>query len=328
MATSSPSRAGFRTAWRQPSLVLAEVAWRWSWGLASLAVLAACARAYLQSITVTNADLVELRSNVPVLVADAINRMLEGSAAILARLAVVAVPAIALMWIVSASLGSAAVLKALLPQAGKPPMRTLVGVHFLRAASALAAILGYMGAAIVASRLTAAGPDPTPQEAATHLLAFSAVFLLLVALVGLAWGTVNWYLSLSPVLVVRDRRDAFGALGEAWALVRRHRREFWGVGLVNSFLRLFFMGVLTVVSIPPLYLVGEVPGWVVVAIIVLLTLVYFVIADFCYVARLAGYIDIAERDREAEQSTQHSALSIQAEPVSPPSEPPGVAPTV
>jgi len=102
--------------WRQPALVLAEVAWRWSWGLASTAVLAVCARAYLQSITVTNADLVELRSNVPVLVADAINRMLEGSAAILARLAAVAVPAIALMWVVTASLGSAAVLKALLPQ--------------------------------------------------------------------------------------------------------------------------------------------------------------------------------------------------------------------
>jgi len=308
MATSSPSRVGFRTVWRQPALVLAEVAWRWSWGLASTAVLAVCARAYLQSITVTNADLVELRSNVPVLVADAINRMLEGSAAILARLAAVAVPAIALMWVVTASLGSAAVLKALLPQAAKPPMRTLLGVHFLRAAAALAAILGYMGAAVLAAHITAPGENPTPQEAATHLLAFGLVFLGLVALVALAWGSVNWYLSLSPALVVRDRRDAFGALAEAWALVRRHRREFWGVGLLNSFLRLFFMGVLTVVSIPPLYLTGEVPGWVVVAIIVLLTLVYFVIADFCYVARMAAYIEIAERD-----GLQRSAVSPQAE---------------
>ena len=308
MATSSASRAGFRAAWRQPALVLAEIAWRWSWGLASLAVLAVCARTFLLSITVTDAEMVELRSQAPVLVADAINRMLEGSGAILARMAAVAVPAMALAWIVAASLGSAAVLKALLPQAGKPPLRTLLGVHFLRAAAALAAILGYMGASIVAAHVTAPGENPTPQEAATHLLAFSTVFLLLVALVGLAWGSVNWYLSLSPVLVMRDRRDAFSALAEAWALVRRHRREFWGVGLLNTFLRLFFMGVLTVVSIPPLYLIGEVPGWVVWAIIALLTLVYFVIADFCYVARLAAYIEIAERD-----SLQRSAVSPQVE---------------
>jgi len=165
-----------------------------------------------------------------------------------------------------------------------------------------------MGAAVLAAHITAPGENPTPQEAATHLLAFGLVFLGLVALVALAWGSVNWYLSLSPALVVRDRRDAFGALAEACALVRRHRREFWGVGLLNSFLRLFFMGVLTVVSIPPLYLTGEVPGWVVVAIIVLLTLVYFVIADFCYVARMAAYIEIAERD-----GLQRSAVSPQAE---------------
>ena len=320
MATSSSaSRAGFRAVWRQPALLLAEVAWRWSWGLASAAVLAACTRAYLRSITVTNADLVELRSNVPVLVADAVNRMLEGSAGVLGRLAAVAVPSIALAWIVAASLGCAAVLRALFPQAGKLKMGTIVGIHFLRAAAALAAILGYMGASIVAAHATSPGENPTPQEAATHLLAFVTVFFLLVGLVALAWGSVNWYLSLSPVLVVRDGRDAFGAVADAWALVRRHRREFWGVGLLSGFLRLFFMGVLTVVSIPPLYLIGEVPGWVVWVIIVLFTLVYFVIADFLYLARLAAYIDIAERDRQAQPSTQQSALSIQPVEAAPPS---------
>lgn len=308
MATSSASRAGFRAVWRQPALVLAEIAWRWSWGLASLAVLAVCARTFLLSITVTDAELVELRSQAPVLVADAINRMLEGSGAILARMAAVAVPAMALLWIVTASLGSAAVLRALLPQAGKPKMQTLLGVHFLRAAAALAAILGYMGAAIVASRVTAPAEDVTPQEAATHLVAFVLVFLGIVAVVALAWGTVNWYLSLSPVLVVRDGRDTFGALGDAWALVRRHRREFWGVGFLSAMLRLFFMGVLTVVSIPPLYLIGEVPGWVVWAIIALFTLIYFAVADYLYVARLAAYIEIAEKD-----SLQRSAVSLQAE---------------
>lgn len=323
MATSSASRAGFRAVWRQPALVLAEIAWRWSWGLASLAVLAVSARTFLLSITVTDAEMVELRSQAPVLVADAINRMLEGSGAILARMAAVAVPAMALLWIVTASLGSAAVLKALLPQAGKPKMRTLLGVHFLRAAAALAAILGYMGASIVASRVTAPGEDATPQEAATHLGAFILIFLGLVALVALAWGTVNWYLSLSPVLVVRDGRDAFGALGDAWALVRRHRREFWTVGFLSGMLRLFFMGVLTVVSIPPLYLIGEVPGWVVWAIIVVFTLVYFAVADYLYVARLAAYIDIAERDglQRAAVSPQVEIAAATREPAQPSSSP-------
>lgn len=326
MATSSPTRAGFRAVRRQPAVLLAEIAWRWSWGAASLAVLVAAARAYLASVTVTSADMAELKSRVPTLVADAIARMLAGSGATLARIAVVVIPALAILWILAASLGRAATLKALFPQAAKVRLRAMLGLHFLRAAAALAGVICYMGAAMVASRVAAPSEDANPQEIANNLVLFGFVFLVIVVLVVVAWSTVNWFLSLAPVFVARDGRDTFGALADAERLFRRHKRDFSSVGFLIGLLKLFLIGAVTVFSLAALVLVGTVPGWAVTAIIVVLTLLYFAASDFLYMARLAAYVEIAERDRQPEEGIQPSALSIQPVETVPPSDPPGVIP--
>jgi hypothetical protein len=49
----------------------------------------------------------------------------------------------------------------------------------------------------------------------------------------------------------------------------------------------------TVVSVP-LGLAGVLPGRVIVLAIILVSLVYFAVADWLYIARLAGYVCIAE----------------------------------
>jgi len=40
-------RHGFRTVWREPSLALAEIAWRWVWGASALLIAWFAARGYL-----------------------------------------------------------------------------------------------------------------------------------------------------------------------------------------------------------------------------------------------------------------------------------------
>ncbi|MFZ3211271.1 MAG: hypothetical protein WA188_07125 [Terriglobales bacterium] len=40
MVSRSPISEGFRRAFREPTIVLAEIAWRWSFGLAALALVA------------------------------------------------------------------------------------------------------------------------------------------------------------------------------------------------------------------------------------------------------------------------------------------------
>lgn len=315
MATSSASRAGFRAVWRQPAVLLAEIAWRWSWGLAALAVLTVSAKAFLESIAVSNTDWIELKSRVPTLVADALAHILVGSGATLARITAVVVPALALLWIIAASLGRAATLQALFPQAGKARLRALLGLNFLRAASALAGVICYMGAAMIAGRVAAPAEDATPQQVAGNLVVFVLVFLAIVVLVVAVWTTVNWFLSLAPVFVVRDGRDTFGSLADAEGLFRRHKREFSGVGFLFGLLRLFAIGAVTVLSLAALGMLGTVPGWAVTAIIVALTLLYFATADSLYIARLAAYVDIAERD-----SLQRSAVSPQVDQAVPATE--------
>jgi len=44
LPSPAPVRDGFRAIWRQPSIFLAELAWRWSWGGAALLLVGLASR--------------------------------------------------------------------------------------------------------------------------------------------------------------------------------------------------------------------------------------------------------------------------------------------
>ena len=65
---------------RVPLLGLAEIAWRWSFGLAAAAVLLFSLREYLATLPVTAGDMLLLRTRQPVLMLQALSRIFQGSA--------------------------------------------------------------------------------------------------------------------------------------------------------------------------------------------------------------------------------------------------------
>src|SRR5437867_11880375 len=111
MKRPSPTLEGFRILFRVPSLGLAEISWRWTFGLALTASLAFAFREYMSSLPITAAEMLLLRTRQPVLILQAIARILRGSAPRAVSDLIILAVALIIAWIVFASLGRAAILK-------------------------------------------------------------------------------------------------------------------------------------------------------------------------------------------------------------------------
>ena len=314
----SPTAEGFRAAFRRPSLTLAEIAWRWSVGITATALFFFGLFEYLNTLPVTSGELLFLRSRQPYLVSQAIAHILRGSLSRAVMSALVAVLLLTLLWIIAAAVGRLATVRALLDyfrrdvagyvSAGSGmdseylsaadrdvasnvstnggPFPTLVRLNFLRAAVALAAVCGLSGAAILAGF---ASPDAHPRPGLVLLL-----FLPLAALVYLVWGSLNWFLSLAGVFAVRGGEDAVGAISAAVTLCRERTGAVSAVSTWTGLAHMVaFVGATTVVSMP-LGFAPLVPWRLVVAAMVFITVAYFALADWLYMAQLAGYVCIAE----------------------------------
>jgi hypothetical protein len=190
-----------------------------------------------------------------------------------------------------ASLGRGVTLAALFePNFAMARKASLVGLHFLRAALGLAASIGYIGAAVIAQWVAASTSADRP---ATFLLVFAVVVLM----VGILHSRIAWFLLLATLFAVRDRRHTFAAIAEAIRLFRRRSADFFAVGTVFLGIKLFLFCAATAFGLVPLLLVGRVPGWLVIAMVGLVTIIYFAVADFLFIARLAAYVAVVEDDR-------------------------------
>ncbi|MGO9209611.1 MAG: hypothetical protein ACLPXM_21405 [Terriglobales bacterium] len=289
MVSESPISRGFRTAFREPAIVLAEIAWRWSFGLAVLALAAGSLFAYLATLRVSRFELMALRGHPRLLIADAIGHMLHGGPRLVMAAAIV-LPAIFVLWIAAATVGRAATLKALLRREGRVALSPQLGLNFLRASVTLAALIGYLGAAILAGR-AAAGPDDVRPGV------FFVVFVVLGAAVAIVRSRVNWFLCLGAIPAARGGCDTFTAISEAAGLFRRHPGRFAGAGAVFGTIHGVLFAFCTVVCLLALSLADKVPPAATLFLLTVITLAYFAAVDFLHIARLAAYVAIDESDR-------------------------------
>jgi|SRR5579872_6126746 len=316
MSRVSPTSEGFRAAFRRPSFALAEITWRWVVGATATVLILFGFFEYLDSLPVSYGEMLLLKTNQPFLVWQALMHILHGSVARAVLSLTLAALLLTLVWIVAASLGRVTTLRAMLDYVREQialrtaaagvgsapdtrvvsdvPARGAIGalarLSFLRVALALATILGFMGALIVAGF---ASSDANPSPGVVFLL-----FVPLAMLVGLAWFALNWLLSLTAVFVVRDGKDAVGAISAAVALCRERTGAVFAVSAWTGFAHLVaFAGATTLIS-GSLSLAGFLPWRLVGLAILVLTLGYFAVADWIYTARVAGYLAIVETPEE------------------------------
>ena len=332
MARVSPTAEGFRAAFRRPSFALAEITWRWVVGITSVVLMLFGFSEYLSTLPVNRGEMLLLDSGQPFLVAQAILHILRGGLARAVFSLTVAALLLALLWIITASLGRTVTLSALLDYVreklaakaaelgiGREQENTtaeemsprgaigpLLRLNFLRASLALATIVAFMGAAILASFVSSRS-NPSPG------LAF-LLFFPLAVLVTVAWFGLNWLLSLAAVFVVRDGEDAAGAIAAAVSLSRERPGAVLAVSTWTALSHLVaFVAASTVISMV-LGFAPLLPWRLVVLLVLVLSLAYFAVADWIYTARLSGYVTIVEMPEEFWA------------PVMPPATPPPPAP--
>jgi hypothetical protein len=308
MARVSYTAEGFRAAFRRPSLTLAEIVWRWTVGVTTVALFIFALIEYLRTLPVTNRELLFLRTRQPYLIGQVIEHILRGSLNRVVLAVLVALLSLCGLWILAASIGRMVTVRDLLgyfadrrdpatdahsevcsnrPRSNRP-LRTLIRLNFLRVVLALAAICSLVGAAILVG-FTSPAANPQPG------LAFF-LFLPLAGLVVFIWWALNWFLSLAGMFAVRveDEDDAIGAIFAAVTFCRERTGAVFAVSIWTGFAHLTaFVTAATAISMP-LGFAAIVPWRVVVAGIVFVMLAYFAVADWITMARLAGYICIAE----------------------------------
>jgi hypothetical protein len=302
MPRVSPTLEGFRASFRRPSLTLAEIAWRWTVGGVGWALVFFWLIEFLNTLPVTRGDAALLSTRQPLLVGRAIEHILRGS---MNRAVLAALPgfiAVSLLWIVSASIGRAATVRALLeyfrrdsassastatPGSIEPQSwRSLVGLNFLRVALSLAAILAIVGASILASFVSS---EAHPKPGLVFIF-----FLPLAGLICIAWPALNWLLSLASIFAVRDGEDTLGAISCAVAFFRERSGPVFAVGTWTGLAHLVAFSFATTAVSVPLAFMQVVPWRLVIAGVFLITLAYFAVVDWLYMARLAGCVCIAE----------------------------------
>lgn len=308
----SPTLEGFRAAFRRPALALGEITWRWVIGATAITLLFFGLVEYMSTLPVTNGELLFLRTRQPYLVAEAIMHILRGSLDRAVMSVVLAALFLVLLWMIAASVGRIATVGATLDyirdriarkaldagltqhlatdagakHTASSPISALLRLNFLRVSLTVAAIVGLIGAVILAGL---ASPDSNPHPGVTFLL-----FLPLAAAIWLAWSALNWLLSLAAIFAVRDRDDAVGAISAAVNLCRERTSAVLAVSAWTGLAHVVaFVGGSMIASVV-LGVGGLLPWRLVILGLLGLTLAYFAVADWLYTARLAGYVCIAE----------------------------------
>ena len=305
MARVSPTLEGFRAAFRRPSLTFAEIMWRWVFGASAGVLLFFGFFEYLDTLPVTNGEVFFLQTKHPFLVAQALAHILRGSLGRVVASMILAATMLALLWMIVASIGRIATVRFLLEYfrerfvtAGdseityepKPvpavAFAPLLRIQFLRIAVVLAALVGLGGAGILAGF---ASPERDPRPGIAFLL-----FVPIAALIAwLAWA-LNWLLSLAAVFAIRDGGDAIGSVGAAVSLCRERTGAVFAVSTWTGLAHFAVFSAASTVVAVPLGMAGWLPGRLVVLGVVAATLAYFAVVDWLYMARLAGYVSIAE----------------------------------
>lgn len=316
MPNLSPTAEGFRVAFRQPSLTCAEIAWRWTIGGIAWMMLIFFSIEYINTLPVSRADSFLLSTRHPAFIARALAHILRGGLGRTVFAALIAALALSVLWIFTASIGRFATVRALTdyfrdrfagivgsqtglesaapettisepPVPSKPrPIRGLLNLNFLRVSVVLALSLALGGSAILASF---ASSDAHPRPGLAVIL-----FFFLAGLVFAAGWALDWWLSLAEVFAVCKGEDSLSALSSAVSFSRDHAGPVLAVSIWTGLAHLVALSVASTVVSLPLAFLPIASFRLVIVCLILVTLGYFALADWLYVARLASYICIAE----------------------------------
>ena len=281
----NPITQGLRAVMRDPAIFLVEILWRWSFALLACLLVAGVGMMLLGPLHMGRMWDSAWQSRDSQKMA----QLLVGVVLVLGikvvTVAVVGVPlAIALIWGVLAALGRFVTVKRLRAGLTSLRLRTVLALQLLRGLVSWFALIlllvTTLGEAFIASRGTQ--PD---------LVLYYLMVMPSVVLIGVSWLMVNWYLSLAAIFG-RDGQSFRGAFRQARQTVRQQRSDFAGTGFVFLLFRTVILLIALVICGLTSGMAGTAPQSYFVLLMVV-SLAYFAVADFLYMARMAAYLALA-----------------------------------
>ena len=287
---SNVLREGFRDVFRDPALLLIEVAWRWTFGI--IAILACATVAFLTATGVkANPQALESMSRMnPWELAQSLASVLTTIAAALVRVGIVAIIFLACCWIVLSALGRRATLlrPALAPGAD---LRSCFSISTVRALVTLGSFVAWILASVLAGAAGAVTNSNSIPNLGLILLILLPALLVIVGV----WSAANWYLSLAPLF---QESSLAQSVRRAWILIRSRRDEVLEISIATGVIRLVLLIMALVLSFAVSAVIAN--PRVIVADFSAIALLYFLAADFVSIARLAALAKLRDGDVEAD----------------------------
>jgi hypothetical protein len=281
----NPITQGLRAVTRDPAIFLVEILWRWSFAILACLLVAGVGVMLLGPLHVGHAWDTAWRSRDPQRMGQLVLAvlLLLGMKAIV--IAAIAVPlSIALLWGIFSALGRFVTVKRLRTGLTSLRFRSIFALQLLRAFIGWLCLVllfaAMFGEALIATR----GPQP-------DLLLYYLMVLPSVVVISSFWLTVNWYFSLAAIFG-REGQSFRGALRQARQTVRQQPSDFAGTGFVFLLFRVVVLLIATAICGLTSGMVGSSPQSYF-TLLIIVSLAYFAIADFLYMARMAAYLALA-----------------------------------
>jgi len=280
----NPITQGVRAVMRDPAIFLVEILWRWSFALLACVLVFGVGMMLLGPLHVGPAWDSAWRSRDPQRMGQLLLTILLilGTKAIVAAIAVPV--AIAFLWAILSALGRFVTVKRLRTGLTSLRFRTILALQFWRSFVGWFSGGLFLGATFGEALIATRGPKP-------DLLLYYLMVMPSILLISALWLTVNWYLSLAAIFG-REGQSFRGAFRQARQTVRQQRSDFAGTGFVFLLFRVVVLLIAIAICGLTSGMAGTAPQSYFVLLMVV-SLAYFAVADFLYMARMAAYLALA-----------------------------------
>jgi len=281
----SPSARGIREIGRDPALLLIEIGWRWGFGAVAVLICGLAAFFILGSVPFEPRRLEAMAALNPWQLAQNLAEGIASLGAALLRVSFLVGLALAAIWVLFSALGRYATL-------ARPALAPGASFEICFLVSAFRAMLtaASLAAWFVAGLFAGARGSATMRSGEPNLGLILAILLLAFVVIALVWSTLNWFLSLVPLMAESDWIQSVRSL---LRLIRLRRDEWLEISIVNGMLRAGLLLVGLVLSVAASGVITNVR--VLLADLLAIALLYFLAADFLYVARLIAYRKLCDQ---------------------------------
>ena len=281
----NPITQGLRAVMRDPAIFLVEILWRWSFALLACLLVAGVGMMLLGPLHVGKAWDSAWSSRDPQRMGQLLVAIFLLLGVKVIAITVIGIPlAIALIWAILAALGRFVTVKRLRAGLTSLRFRTVLGLQLLRGLVSWFALILLLATTLGEALIATRGTQP-------DLVLYYLMVMPSVVLIGASWLIVNWYLSLAAVFG-REGQGFRGAVRQARQTVRRQRSDFAGTGFVFLLFRTVVLLIAVAICGLTSGMAGTAPQSYFVLLVVV-SLAYFAVADFLYMARMAAYLALA-----------------------------------